>query len=640
MGAQNISTESRTTLDGLTFILETTTEKNVLPSNSTISQRLTVQNESKSILSSYDLPVEKGRFNIRGIVEESLFFYTSSAGLYNLYKANLDSESKLALKPLSPEKKLETTRVTILNSPHYLLKKEKDIYDLYTFDGDHILSNIRNCTDNNLHTEIVIAKELFFFVPFNTDFRSGNVTVILYKEEIEATELFVPQGSSCVYTFTCADDITTNAASQVFLKVDLIKRETWTLKPKCPIIDIQAIEMVYEDETGTRIVYRKTNKETASISHMQWEKNAEYFSFKHAEPYKVENDFDDIKYLGDGGYSVVLKGRSLKNFYTYAIKIIELSQAYSYKVAIEEVRGMERFKYPGIVCVYDWFVCNVEEDFVSEIKSKYDSMNSVHLQQQHQKVTPSELNSTSSWKQCLIVQIEICSSSLSNWLYLNRLNGAQLLVFMKQLASALELIHKKGVIHADINTANIFVIGKEGFEEVKIGDFGLCRSATTTEGSPDDKSNRELLNMFKSPQRKENSGIRSSPDDIHSLGVVFIHMYHSMHSNDKKGGIARPTAEIVNELREGRIPHELNEMDKMRELVQKMIALEPKDRPTADTVRRELEQFQYSSRDSTIPTREQQTFRSVVKIMIRPVPVTIIAVVSVAVVVWKILKRN
>jgi serine/threonine protein kinase len=60
------------------------------------------------------------------------------------------------------------------------------------------------------------------------------------------------------------------------------------------------------------------------------------------------------------------------------------------------------------------------------------------------------------------------------------LDDATRLRFVFDIMDGLAVIHERGVIHRDLKPANMLIFTEDGAERLKIGDFGLARSLTTT----------------------------------------------------------------------------------------------------------------------------------------------------------------
>ena len=114
--------------------------------------------------------------------------------------------------------------------------------------------------------------------------------------------------------------------------------------------------------------------------------------------------------------------------------------------------------------------------------------------------------------------MEYCEGGdLRNLLNQKKLPLEDKLVITSQILSAIERIHKLGVIHGDLKCANIFLVnkyipGNYGNIKVKIGDFGLSEIGgnLVLGGTPG----------FVAPEVFKSGGSFSS--DIYSIGKVML----------------------------------------------------------------------------------------------------------------------
>ena len=88
-----------------------------------------------------------------------------------------------------------------------------------------------------------------------------------------------------------------------------------------------------------------------------------------------------------------------------------------------------------------------------------------------------------------------------------------------QVASALKLVHERGLIHRDLKPANIMVL--EG-GQVKLLDFGICRS--TGEASITQEGMLVGTVLYMSPEQVLGDDL-DARSDVFSLGSVFYHAF-------------------------------------------------------------------------------------------------------------------
>ncbi len=101
----------------------------------------------------------------------------------------------------------------------------------------------------------------------------------------------------------------------------------------------------------------------------------------------------------------------------------------------------------------------------------------------------------------------------------HRLDYEEGLSIALQVASALELVHERGLIHRDLKPANIMVMD-DGF--VKLLDFGICRSSGESSITQEGMLVGTVLYMSPEQVLGEELDLRS---DIFSLGSVLFHAF-------------------------------------------------------------------------------------------------------------------
>ncbi|MBL8910080.1 MAG: serine/threonine protein kinase [Archangium sp.] len=180
-----------------------------------------------------------------------------------------------------------------------------------------------------------------------------------------------------------------------------------------------------------------------------------------------------------------------------------------------------------------------------------------------------------------------------------KVSAGDAVIILEQVLSALSAAHEAGVVHRDLKPANVFLVKEGNLFYVKLLDFGLARrnqqNVTRIAGTPD----------YISPEHARGRPA-GPPADLYAFGILCFHMLTGqlpfigttpMEVMEKHVHIPPP------------IPHEINkEIPKaLSELILKLLAKEPGERPDAAQVKADL-------RAATKQMRNASTMMSLMQI--------------------------
>ncbi|GMT36500.1 hypothetical protein PFISCL1PPCAC_27797 [Pristionchus fissidentatus] len=194
----------------------------------------------------------------------------------------------------------------------------------------------------------------------------------------------------------------------------------------------------------------------------------------------------------------------------------------------------------------------------------------------------------------LYIQMQLCQDkTLYAWLLANQTiesrEQGRMKNWMRQLVSAVDYIHKEGLIHRDIKPQNIFFFTAD---TLKIGDLGLV-----SKGPDDDEQNRRLKDSFKnrssstiSLPHTDNVGTRTymSPEqlanlpydakvDVFSLGLIFTEL-------NVPFGTLMERSKVLSGLQAGVQPEHLRSRPELASFVSWLTDQSPAKRPTCEKI--------------------------------------------------------
>eukprot|EP00978_Attheya_sp_CCMP212_P017492 scaffold46633_cov47-Attheya_sp.AAC.2 len=191
------------------------------------------------------------------------------------------------------------------------------------------------------------------------------------------------------------------------------------------------------------------------------------------------NDFQEVGVLGCGSFGNVYKVISRLDGCFYAVKVVKRAARGSNDKAhmLKEVYAL------AALC------------------SNSSSSASFHIVRYHQ-----------AWMEDnhLYIQTELCTSTLQHEMSRGLMDTKRIVMMLRELLLALELIHKNDMVHLDIKPENIFVKNNQ----FKLGDFGL---ANKTSG-PMDVEEGDARYMCRELLAGDHSNLTKC--DIFSLGAT------------------------------------------------------------------------------------------------------------------------
>lgn len=254
---------------------------------------------------------------------------------------------------------------------------------------------------------------------------------------------------------------------------------------------------------------------------------------------QVIQNYEIVKPLGKGKFSIVYMAKRLTDGTMCALKkinIFDMMVPKQREKCLKEVRLLQSLDHPNIVKLKDSFIDNNELLIIVEWAEKGDLKRLIRR----------------------ALSMEIRFKDIEIWEY------------SRQLASALEHMHKKRIMHRDLKPANIFVTMGGS---LKLGDLGLGRffSSQTLEafskvGTP----------LYMSPEVLRGAGY-DMRSDVWSLGCVLyeLAMLRSPFKSDQQLSLY----DLFVRISKGEYPPLPETVcAEFRDLVGRMLALDPEKR--------------------------------------------------------------
>ncbi len=180
-------------------------------------------------------------------------------------------------------------------------------------------------------------------------------------------------------------------------------------------------------------------------------------------------------------------------------------------------------------------------------------------------------------------------SSLAARIERGKLDFEEACDMLRQIARALEAAHVKGIIHRDLKPENVFVHHIDDEKpQCKLLDFGLAKVTNKEDGLVAKTRTGQLLGtpLYMSPEQCKSKGV-DQRTDIYALGCMAYEMLCGRVPFDCDNVAELISAHLVGEPPR---PRTLNAdlAPELDELLFRMIAKDPGERPTLAEVRRTI----------------------------------------------------
>lgn len=264
---------------------------------------------------------------------------------------------------------------------------------------------------------------------------------------------------------------------------------------------------------------------------------------------RLVNDFTEVTPIGSGGFGQVFKAKHRIDKKTYVIKCVK----YNSEKVEREVKALATLNHPNIVHYHN---CWDGHDYDPE----------------------QSLNSSRSKTRCLFIQMEYCDKgTLDQWIEKRRGKKPDkrlALDFFQQITTGVHYIHSEQLIHRDLKPGNIFLVA---MNQIKIGDFGLVTYLKNDET----RTSKKGTLRYMSPEQLSSVKDYGNEVDIYALGLILAELLHICLTSLE-------TQKFFDDLRNGRL--DVFD-DKEKDLLEKLLSVDPKKRPTASEILKTLKEW-------------------------------------------------
>ncbi|KAJ3061222.1 hypothetical protein HDU98_002860, partial [Podochytrium sp. JEL0797] len=354
----------------------------------------------------------------------------------------------------------------------------------------------------------------------------------------------------------------------------------------------------------------------------------------HASRYHA--DFEEVDFLGRGGFGSVVKARNRIDNRFYAVKKIKVdSKKGSGVKLLREVQTLSRLHHQNIVRYYQAWFEDAPDDFndsesESDEFSSDESSSSGFSDSEHEHHL---VKSSSDWHsshrsshivfqvsskgsdavpesdfsedeksmassaqpeqgvRILFIQMEFCQNNTLQDIIKNGIEVSEAWRLFRQVLEGLSYLHNVSIIHRDLKPSNLFM---DSLGNIKIGDFGLARKGKNpielmtsssilgeSFASGDGTMTQDIgTPVYVAPEllcRGDSAVKYNSKVDVYSLGIVFFEMLYPFGT-----GMQRVTT--LTDLRKPEIifpsDFDTKKLENAHLILKSMLTHDPKDRPS------------------------------------------------------------
>ncbi|KAJ3151444.1 hypothetical protein HK101_001885, partial [Irineochytrium annulatum] len=348
-------------------------------------------------------------------------------------------------------------------------------------------------------------------------------------------------------------------------------------------------------------------------------------------------DFDEVAFLGKGGFGSVVKSRNKLDNRFYAVKKIKIDPRKDFGSKIS--REVQTFEDGDVTGASGFPDSDSDEDDSLSTTSTTPSAASIDLgiesDEEHAAIsfrsdwhasdaasrshlsvsfpasesapatttdedetsesagdTSSIIKATSGSPRILFIQMEFCENNTLQDLIKDGLETEEAWRLFRQVLEGLAYLHSIGVIHRDLKPSNLFI---DSLGNVKIGDFGLARRGGGSVNQLDsmsqsitiEKDDRDDPSMtldvgtpvYVAPELliKGSQAKYNSKVDIYSLGIVFFEMLYPF-------GTGMQRVKVLTDIRSPKIvfptDFDAKKLENAALIIRSLLNHVPKERPS------------------------------------------------------------